>query len=108
LGTGPLERLLDLGPRSVRQLGGLVTCLLEQPGGARLGLLDLLRSLLLCVLDGLTSLSLRGIEHLGPLTLALGPVAIDVGLPCLKLALAPSDLFFGPAELGGRGGLGVA
>ena len=81
--------------------------LLEQAGSARLGLLDLLRGLLLRLLQRLARLGLGRVDHLGPLALALVAVALDLALPLLKLALAPADLLFGPAQLRGRSGLGI-
>ena len=42
LSPRPLERLVDLGPGGVRQLGRLVARLLEQARGAGLGLAQLL------------------------------------------------------------------
>ena len=81
--------------------------LLDQAGGPRLGLLDLLRGLLLRLLQRLARLGLGRVDHLGPLALALVAVALDLALPLLKLALAPADLLFGPAQLRGRSGLGI-
>ena len=82
--------------------------LLEQACGARFGLLDLLRGLLLRFLRRLPGLGLRGVQHLGPLALALAAEALDLGLAVLQLALAPGHLFFGAAQLRGRRALGVA
>src|SRR4051812_26643656 len=80
LTTRPLERLFDLGAGRVRELGRLVSCLLQQPRRARLGLGDLLRGLLLRLLGRLPRLALGGVQQLGPLALALLPITVDLAL----------------------------
>jgi hypothetical protein len=85
-----------------------VTCLLEQPGGPRLGLRNLLRGLLLGVLDRLARFALRRVQHLGALPLALLPVAVDLALPLLQVALATGHLLLRPPQLASRGRLRVA
>jgi len=107
LRASPFERLLDLGADGVRQLGGLVTSLLEQPGRARLGFGDFLGGLLLCFLQGLARLALGRVHHLGALALAFLAVAVDVALALLDIALAAHHFFLRPAKLCGRGGLGI-
>src|SRR2546430_3262360 len=88
----PLESLLDLGPRRVRELGRLVARLLEQARGARFGLFDLLRGLLLRFLRRLPGLGLRGVQHLGPLALALAAEALDLGLAVLQLEIGTAHV----------------
>src|SRR5207253_9225263 len=104
----PLERLLDLGPRRVRQLCRLVTRLLEEPRPACLGLAELLRRLGVRPREELARLLVRRAEDLGPLPLAVRAIALDVGLLGLELALAAPDLLLGAPELGGGRGLRVA
>ena len=108
LGAGPLERLLDLGARGVRELGRLVARLLEEARGAGLGLLDLLRGLEIRLREQLARLVLGGVDDLCALALALGAVALDLGLARLQLVLAPRDLLLGLSELRRGGGLRVA
>ena len=100
----PLERLLDLGAGGVRELGRLVARLLEQPGAARLGLVQGSRRVAVRVRKQLARLALRGVQDLVALALALLAEALDLPLLLLQLALAARDLDLGAAELrGGRG-----
>ena len=108
LGAGPLERLLDFGAGGVRELGRLMACLLDEPGGARLGLANLLGHVALCVLEQLARLVPGGVRDLGPLALGLLAVALDLGLAVLQLALAPRDLFLRSRQLIRGRLLGVA
>ena len=100
----PLERLLDLGPRRVRELGRLVARLLEQPCAARLGLAELLRGVAVARSASSCARLVAGrVQDLGALALALGAVALELGLALLQLALAPPDLLLGAPQLrGGR------
>src|SRR5205085_1349283 len=104
----PLERRLDLGPRRVRQLRGLVARLLEEPRALRLRLAELGLRLGVRLRDDLPRLLVRRAQDLRPLALALLPVALDVGLGRLKVALAAPHLLLGLPELRRRGALRVA
>ena len=108
LGARPLEGLLDLCAGGVRELGRLVTGLLEEASGPCLGLLDLLRRLELGLRTELARLVLGRVDDLGPLALALGAVALDLGLARLQLVLAPRHLRLGRLQLRRGGGLRVA
>src|SRR5262249_5308686 len=104
----PLEGLLDLGAGSIRELGRLVAGLLEQPIRTRLSFADLGRGVSLRLGLHLAYLVACGIQHLGPLALALLPVALDVVLALLQFALPSADLLFRAPDLRGRRGLSVA
>ena len=86
LGASPLERLLDLGPCRVGELGRLVPRLLEQPVALGLGLAQLLRRVAVRVREQLARLVARVVQHLGPLALALLAIAFDLGFAVLLLA----------------------
>ena len=81
--------------------------LLEQAGSAGLGLRTSWAACCCASCSSLARLALRGVEHLGALPLALLPVAVDVALALLEIALAPGHLFLGAPELRGGGGLRV-
>ena len=108
LRAGPLERLLDLGPGGVRELGRLVPRLLEQPVPARLGLAQLARRVGVGLAEQVAGLGLGGGEDLRALALRLAAVALDLGLALLELVLLLAHLLFGALELRGGRGLGVA
>src|SRR4029078_2531083 len=78
--TRPLERLLDLGAGRVRQLGGLMTRLLEETVPLRLRLLQLACCIGVRAREELARLVPGGIQHLRPLTLALLAVPLDFRL----------------------------
>ena len=83
--------------------------LLEQPSGTGLGLRGPLeRPAVAPPARGLAGLALGRVQHLGALALALLAIAVDVALALLEVTLAAGHLLLGPAELGGRGGLGIA
>ena len=104
----PLERLLDLGPSRVGELGRLMARLLEQAGALRLRLPQLGGRLGVGARHDLPRLLVRGAHDLAPLALGLLAVALEVSLLRLELALAPPNLLLRPAELRRRGALGVA
>jgi hypothetical protein len=104
----PLERRLDLRPRRVRQLRGLVSRLLEEPRTLGLRLAQLGLRLGVRLGDDLPRLLVRRAEDLRALPLALLPVALDVRLLRLDVALAAPHLLLGLPELRGRGALRVA
>src|SRR5207244_13455827 len=89
LGACPFERLLDLGPCSVRQLGCLVPRLLEQASRARLGLPQLLARLALGVREDPAGFGLRRVQDLCALAVALLPVALVSRYS--RLALVSAD-----------------
>ena len=99
----PLERLLDLGPRRVRQLGGLVASLLEQPGATRLCLAELLARLTVRVGDELPGLVAGRGQDLVPLALALLAEPLDVALALLDVLLALAHFLLGALKLRCRG-----
>jgi len=108
LRTRPLQRLLDLGARRIRELGRLVPRLLEESCRTRLGLAHLLRGVALRRLEEFTRLVAGGVQDLGPLPLRLLAVALDLRLPLLELELPAAPLFFGARELAGGGLLRVS
>ena len=104
----PLERLLDLGPGRVRELGGLVARLLEEPCAARLRLPHLGRRVAVGVRKDLAGLGPRLIHDLGALPLGLLADPSDLGLLLLEVHLRLADLLLGDRDLLRRGLLGVA
>jgi hypothetical protein len=108
LRAGPLERLLDLGTRGVRQLCRLVARLLEQPAPLGLRLLELAGGVGVGLRQKVAGLVPGRVQQLGALPLALDAVPLDLRLAPLEILLAPADLFLRLAELGGGCVLGVA
>src|SRR6185437_5392939 len=108
LRTRPFERLLYLGARGIRQLGRLVSRLLEQAVRTSFSLTDLGGRLPLDIGLGLTCFIARAVQHLGALALALLTEPLDLVLALLQLALATGDLFLGASKLSGRSGLSVS
>jgi hypothetical protein len=104
----PFEGLLDLGARRIRELGRLVTGLLEEPVPARLGFLQLARRVAVRVREQLARLVAGGVHHLGALALRFLAVALDLGLALLQLALPAPHLLLGALELRRRSRLRVA
>src|SRR5581483_8842124 len=94
----PVEGLVDLGAHRVRELGGLVPRLLEQPGAARLGLAHLRGGVAVRVREQLARLVLRVLQQLVALALAVLAEALDASLFFLQLALAAGDLRFRALE----------
>ena len=77
----PVERLVDLGPGGVRELGRLVARLLEQAGAARLGLADLGGRVAVRVREQLARLVLGVVHDLVALALAVVAEALDCAAP---------------------------
>src|SRR5436190_1406180 len=92
LGARPLERLLDLGARGIRQLDRLMARLLEQAVALCLGLLQLARGVGIRLREQLARLVLGGVQDLAALAIAFLPVALDLGLALQELALAAAHL----------------
>jgi hypothetical protein len=103
----PLERLLDLGARRVRELGGVVARLLEQPVAARLGLAELLVALALRVGEQLARLVASRVHDLGALALAVAAIALDLGVTARKVLLALANVLLGASDLHRRRALRV-
>ena len=107
LRAGPLEGLLDLGPRRIRELGRLMASLLEKTGLAGFGLAQLLGRVAVRVGDELAGLGAGRCSGLVAQPLALVAETLDLGVLPLEVLLLLPDLLLGPLVLRRRGLLGV-
>jgi hypothetical protein len=108
LSACPLEGPFDLGAGRIRELGCLVTRLLEQSSTAGFGLAKLLRRVAVRFGDELAGFVPGRGHDLDALALALIFVALDLGLPLLEVDLLLAHLLLGPLNLSGGRRLGIA
>src|SRR5258706_248120 len=79
----------------VRELGGLVARLLEEPVALRLCLLQLARGVCVRLREQLARLVTRRVQQLAALALALLAVALEVALALLQVGLAAAHFLLG-------------
>jgi len=101
LRTCPFECLFDLGAGRVRELGRLVTRLLEQARAARLCLAKFLCRFLVRFGEELASLVPGRGQNLVALALTLVAVALDIGFLLLEVDLLLPHFLLGPLNLSG-------
>jgi len=100
---GPFERL-----GRVRELGGLVAGLLEEPCAARFGLAHLGRGVAVRARQDVLGLGPRRVRDLGALPFGLPANARDLGLLLFQVHLCLANLLLGALDLLRRGLLRVA
>ena len=105
---GPLQRLLDLRARCVRELGGLVPRLLEEAGALGLGVAELLARVAVGLREDLAGLGPGRVQDLSTLALGFLADARNLCLALLELHLRLANLLLGLPDLLGRRLLCVA